>query len=354
MTVPITNQGTASRDNAAALYERAAADQRSGKIQEAYTGYRQTVTVAPDHLAANIGLASLLMNSGRRDEAVAYYRKALELDTGNARLRYALGYLLLRLNNPQEALPQLEIAAAAMPAIPLAAKLLAYARFRQAGRDVAEFNFDGEPIRFRIAGNNLGLDIFHVSGHFFEEPELAYCREIIAPGGVIVDAGANVGNHLVYFAKFLAPLEIAPIEPNPEAIRLLRDNIELNDITCVDSRYLGIGIGQNRARLALSMPRQGDLVVAQLVPSESGTIEIWPLDELQFSRIDLLKIDVEGMEFEVLAGMKQTLACHRPIVMMEVQDAHRVRFVDAMRELGYAVAREFPGVGYRNLFLEPV
>jgi len=326
---------------------------RQGRIAEALRGYEQVLREHPDHLAANANAAALMQQAGRHEEAVSCYSKAVRLSPDNPKLKFSLGYLLLRLRRTSESLPLLEAAASLDPAIPLAAELAAYARFKLSGKEVAEFACGSESVRFRISDHNLGLDIFHVAGRFFETPELEHCRELIEPGAVIVDVGANVGNHLVYFAHFMAPSRIFPIEPHPESIRLLRENIALNRITCVDERHLGIGIGSERGRLAIEMPSQGDLVLARLAPSPSGNIEVYPLDDLGFERIDLLKIDVEGMEFDVLHGMAETLRRCRPVLMIEVRESDVARFVDAMRGHRYRLEREFVGIGYKNLFLLP-
>lgn len=326
---------------------------RQGRIAEALRDYEQVLREFPDHLAANANAAALMQQAGRREEAASCYAKAVQLSPENPKLKFSLGYLLLRMRRTAEALPLLEAAAAHDPAISLAAELAAYTRFRLSGKEVAEFVYEGEPVRFRIADHNLGLDIFHVAGRFFEAPELEHCRELIEPGAVIVDVGANVGNHLVFFARFMAPECIFPIEPHPESIRLLRENIALNRIACVDERHLGIGIGRARGRLAIDMPSQGDLVLARLAPSPSGNIEVYPLDDLDIERIDLLKIDVEGMEFDVLQGMAGTLRRCRPVLMIEVRESDVARFVDAMRGHRYRLEREFAGIGYKNLFLLP-
>lgn len=341
----------APRERLQSLFAEAQALQAQGRIDMAITRYEALLAEAPDELDANLAIARLLQRRNRLDEAVGYFSRALQQAPQNGRLKFSLGYAFLRLGRHAEAAPLLESAAAQLPQIPHAVELAAYARFKLAGREIAEFTQDGEPIRFRIGEHNLGLDMFHVSGRFFETAELAYCRELIAPGGVIVDIGANVGNHLIYFAKFLMPARIVPIEPHPESVRLLRENIALNSVGCVDERYLGSAVAAKRSRLKIVLGQRGDLVLAQLLPAADGEIEAFPLDELPFERIDLLKVDVEGMEFAVLDGMAATLRRCRPILMIEVQDAHCAEFIRAMQIRGYRLQREFPGAGYKNLFM---
>lgn len=334
-------------------FAAAVALHREGRTEQALLGYESVLRKHPEHLEALVNAAMLLQQDGRYEQAAGCYSRAIRLSPGNPRLQFSHGYLLLRLHRPSEALPFLDTATKLDPALPHAAELAAYARFRLTGKDVVEFSHKGEAVRFRIADINLGLDIFHVAGRFFEVAELDYCCDLLRPGAVIVDVGANVGNHLVYFARFLAPSRVYPIEPHPQSMRLLRENIALNQIDCVDERHLGIGIGAKRSRLAIEMPRQGDLVLARLVPSPAGNIEVFPLDELGLERVDLLKIDVEGMEFAVLEGMAATLRRSRPVLMVEVRQRDVERFIAAMHGHRYRLQRAFPGVGYQNLFLLP-
>src|SRR5688572_29804506 len=64
---------------------------------------------------------------------------------------------------------------------------------------------------------------------FYEGDVLRYLAHMARPGGVIVDVGANIGNHAVFFAAYMAELVIA-MEPAPELAALLRRNLEANAV----------------------------------------------------------------------------------------------------------------------------
>src|SRR5215207_2352982 len=111
-----------------------------------------------------------------------------------------------------------------------APSMLAYARLRASGADIAEFAHEGETFRFQMHPWYMGIDMFHAAGGFYEPLELGYCRTHVPPGGTIVDVGANTGNHTVYFARFLKPRLLIPVEPIDEAADLIRANAELNGV----------------------------------------------------------------------------------------------------------------------------
>ncbi|MBY0429748.1 MAG: FkbM family methyltransferase [Rhodospirillales bacterium] len=229
--------------------------------------------------------------------------------------------------------------------------IMQFARFRAEKRENATFEHSGETFHFHIAGDNLGLDMFHVAGHFFEEAELDYCRTRVAVGGTIVDVGANVGNHALYFARHLRPACLIPVEPNPAAVTRLKENLSLNGLS-VDERGFGVGVGQSVGRVGLALHEHGDLVVGRL--SGTGEVPVLPLDDLLDRRVDFLKIDVEGMEMEVLAGARRILTEDRPLVLIEVQEAGFEAFHAFCREAGYAIEKNFPAHCYANHFLCPV
>jgi hypothetical protein len=77
---------------------------------------------------------------------------------------------------------------------------------------------------------------------------------------------------------------------------------------------------------------------------------VFPLDDLDLA-VDFIKIDVEGMELEVLKGAQQLVARCHPLMMIEAQDANREALLALAAQLGYALEWELKhSGGYANLF----
>jgi len=203
----------------------------------------------------------------------------------------------------------------------------------------------GEPILFTITDRKDLIQKHHLAGGFYEEEELEIIRQWCRPGSVFCDIGANIGNHSLYALKFLRVRSAILFEPNPIAINILRSNLELNNVVrrC-DLSNLGVGLSDTPGDgLAIVAPRK-NLGAGRLVPSEDGSGSLKVVrgdDALAGRQVDFIKIDVEGMEMSVLAGLAQTIARSRPRIFIEVSRENIPAFKAWGEQQGYSVAAKF-------------
>ena len=182
----------------------------------------------------------------------------------------------------------------------------------------AEFTYRGEIFRFCIVNPFDLIQGDFLKGKFFEQRELAFLEDWVGPGAAIVEVGAYVGNHVVYYSRFMQPRSVIVLEPNPEAIALLRRNLEANAVVAADLSLLGIGIAAAAASYELVCEGGANRGATRLVQAVAGPVRGAPLDDLVDSKVDFIKIDVEGMELEVLEGAARVIAASRPKIMIEV------------------------------------
>jgi len=192
-----------------------------------------------------------------------------------------------------------------------------------------------------------------MAGSFFETAELSYLQSIVRPHSVIVEAGANIGNHLVYYGLFMNPSKIIPIEPNQAAIDLLRRNITLNQISCVDTSLLGFGIGETYGHSVLLVQDRYNIGAARLVESRKGSVEVYALDEKLDTKIDFIKIDVEGMEMKALRGASRLLRASQPIMFIEILNANLKVFCHWLVTNNYKIIKTFDYVNAKNVIAVP-
>lgn len=137
-------------------------------------------------------------------------------------------------------------------------------------------------------------------------------------GGVMLDVGANIGNHALYLAKNFE--KIICLEPNPVVGQRLKTNILINNITNI--RVIEIGLGDENADLPFRSNTSGNLGGGSFRDIGFPVSHILPVriaDEIlsEFSPVTLVKIDVEGFEDRVLRGMRRIIARDRPVVVFE-------------------------------------
>lgn len=203
---------------------------------------------------------------------------------------------------------------------------------------------DGREIAFFVKNKDDVIQRHHFGGQFYEEEELAIIAKAFPPGGVYCDIGANVGNHAIYVAKFLDPVEMILFEPNPMAIFILRTNLALNGVMeKAELSGLGYGLSDRNETLAVQLDNQNNLGGARLDQGAGETrVQVKTGDELLAGRrVDFLKIDVEGMELAVLAGLKDTLERQTPKIFIEVDDKNAKAFQAWCGQNNYRILERF-------------
>ena len=183
-------------------------------------------------------------------------------------------------------------------------------------------NSDG--LRFELYPNEAVDQYIAVEG-IYERRFLRFCRTILPLGAAMIDIGANVGNHALYLHDLCSRIDC--FEPNPVAAQRLRRNIELNAATNIHVHQ--VGLGAREAWVDFASNTAGNLGNSGFFEpmSKSGSdYEITSLPirraddvvaELGINRVDLVKIDVEGLEEEIFRGLKETIARFRPLVAFE-------------------------------------
>lgn len=176
----------------------------------------------------------------------------------------------------------------------------------------------------------------------------------IKPGMCVIDVGANYGYYTMLFADIVAAAgQVLAIEPNPAAAELLRQSVRLNGF---DGRVAVVetALGATQAESAQLFVPAGEPKNAHLStdPVGDGTLHLVPMTTLdhltaRFDRVDFVKIDAEGSEEAVIAGMRETLQRHRPAVVLEfnvVRCADPAALLDHMLALyGRAMAVGYDG-----------
>jgi FkbM family methyltransferase len=259
------------------------------------------------------------------DQAVEWGGKALEFDPGNQRLENNLDFFVRRRDE-----------------LRMEAPLTLPRRERRSDGTIVESIVDGQSVRFLVTNPNDAIMKFHYSGSFYEMEELALITRHYTGEGVFVDIGANVGNHSVYMSRFSGSPRIIPFEPNQAAISILKENLALNQCQNVDQRFLGIALAARKTRLKQVVPDPNNLGHTCYYEDASGEVSAVNGDALILNeQVEFIKIDVEGMEIDILSGLEQTIKRWRPTIFVEVWDNRLGSFVEWCERESYKLVERF-------------
>ena len=171
-----------------------------------------------------------------------------------------------------------------------------------------------------VNGQQIELDAFDACRLLihrgYEPHETTWYEQFVRPGDFVVEVGAHIGIFATQLASLVGPSgRVISYEPDPVTAELLRRNIARNSHANVEVVQSAVGAAPARARFYRSKENSGD---NRLFSHGSGDqdcfeVEVQSLDERADSwpRIDLLKIDVQGAEPLVFAGLAATMV-HRP------------------------------------------
>ena len=187
-------------------------------------------------------------------------------------------------------------------------------------------------------GDDIGRRIER-RGLPYEWEELAISHSVVSKSVRVIDVGANVGNHSMYWAVH-SGAEVEAFEPEGMALDMLRRNIERNGLSskiAVNPTALGAVAGRGRLR-----EKHGNLGASHLemtAPADDldgSEVSVACLDSYSFRNVGLIKIDVEGMEIDVIRGARETLRRERPVVWAELLTSDAARVVQLeLTDLGY-------------------
>lgn len=150
--------------------------------------------------------------------------------------------------------------------------------------------------------------------------------QLVQQGSIIIDAGSNFGETLLMFAKLTGPQGSAVgFEPVPYVYEKCIQNISLNSFT--NCKVENKGLSNVNELLSINDPENNNSGGIFLTRNNSGPkVNAVRLDdyavENNLNKIDLIKIDVEGFEFNVLKGAAGILKKFKPVLFIELIDSN--------------------------------
>jgi FkbM family methyltransferase len=177
-------------------------------------------------------------------------------------------------------------------------------------------------------------------------------RQNHGDGVVAIDCGANIGVHTIEWAMSMTGWgSVLSIEAQERVYYALAGNIAINN--CFNAVAVHGAVSSESGTMKIPNPnyllpssfgslelreRDGNEFIGQTIDYENTvTVRKLAIDEFNLSRVDLIKIDVEGMELEALEGARRTIDQSHPIMLIEKIKADNVRLQQWLGEHGYEI-----------------
>lgn len=184
----------------------------------------------------------------------------------------------------------------------------------------------------------------------YGEFEHEFLTSLVTVGDGVIEVGANIGTHTVGLAKAVGGNGIViAIEPQPEVFRILCANLALNSI--FNATPLACGCGDHSHTMIVptldySSANWHNSGGGSLASSGKGTpVSVTPLDDLveDVPNLRLVKIDVEGMEREVLLGARGLMEKYRPLLYVENDRVEKSKaLIELIMAAGYRLWWHIP------------
>ena len=164
--------------------------------------------------------------------------------------------------------------------------------------------------------------------------------------GVFIDIGANIGKYSVKLGRELGSRgKVIAIEPEKRNFNILMRNIELNSLKNVLAFKVACSNKNKEVNLYLrnyNLDNTGHSIKGSVGwPFEKVGCERLDslVERLGLSRVDLIKIDVEGAEVEVLEGALKTLKKYKPNIICEIKEDNFSKVKQILNHLGYKLKK---------------
>jgi FkbM family methyltransferase len=209
------------------------------------------------------------------------------------------------------------------------------------------------------AGYGVGLQLLENAHYDPDEVNLLLRaldlrRQCYGDGVVAIDCGANVGVHTIEWAKHMTAWgAVLAIEAQERIYYALAGNIAINN--CFNARAMHAAVSDRAGTMKIPVPnysvaasfgslelkkRDGNEFIGQEIDYSEHKMADVPtvsLDSLNLTRVDLIKIDIEGMEMEALAGAAHCIRTMHPILLIETIKSDKNAIAGWLNNFDYTI-----------------
>ncbi len=173
----------------------------------------------------------------------------------------------------------------------------------------------------------------------YSEGEVDTFAQLLKAGMTAVEVGANIGSHTVALANMVGRQgRVVAFEPQRAIYQVLNANLALNGLEQVEAHWAAVGASPGEVvidRLDMaSVQNFGGYSIGKA--TQGDRVRLLTVDSFQLPACHLIKIDVEGMEADVIRGAAETLKRCGPVVFCENEDGQKsVELIQLLWDLEY-------------------
>ena len=195
-------------------------------------------------------------------------------------------------------------------------------------------------------------------GHYgeFSQGEMELFQQLLAEGNYVVEAGANIGAHTLGISKRVGSSgRVYAYEPQTIVFQTLCANMAINsrvNVYCFEQALSNSTEPATLPEIDYSRPENfGGVAIDQFSGGRRVTVVVLDEELQDIPRLDLLKVDVEGMEQQVISGAKTLIAKHRPVLYVENDRLEKSRaLIELIKSLRYRLYWHIPKLYNPNNF----
>jgi FkbM family methyltransferase len=175
----------------------------------------------------------------------------------------------------------------------------------------------------------------------YSEGEVTLFNQVVPVGGTVVEVGANIGSLTVPLAQRAGEAgRVIALEPQRAVFNVLCANLALNGLVNVEPLRVAAGQESGHTEVPLldyaERENFGGISVGAAAERRTEKVPVLKVDDLDLTRLDLLKIDVEGVEAQVVAGTASAIDRFRPALFVENdRKEHSHDLITAIGQHGY-------------------
>jgi FkbM family methyltransferase len=201
---------------------------------------------------------------------------------------------------------------------------------------------EGSIQKLRNAIPDDSKNIFGISywyeGNLWEPPVQIALRDLCRPGDVVFDVGANFGGLTTVMSRMVGSRGIVcSFEASPRIIGICQKNIVMSGCSNVQVYNVAVYSKSNETVPIYLGGHLNDSIYSSSDETAAFNVDTLALDDfVDFTNLvpNLIKMDIEGAEFDAIVGMLNTISSARPHLVLETQPSD-TRCLDLLREKGY-------------------